>query len=69
MGYTLKQVDGQPEYVQDKVQLVDGYKYNKYGTLNYDENGRITNEWAEGLISTKIKEFIKNNNKYQIAKN
>lgn len=68
MGYTLKQVDGQPEYVQDKVQLVDGYKYNKYGTLNYDENGRITNEWAEGLISTKIKEFIKNNNKYPNSK-
>lgn len=68
MGYTLKQVDGQPEYVQDKVQLVDGYKYNKYGTLNYDEKGRITNEWAEGLISTKIKEFIKNNNKYPNSK-
>ena len=68
MGYTLKQVDGKPEYVQDKVQLVDGYKYNKYGTLNYDENGRITNEWAEGLISTKIKEFIKNSNKYPNSK-
>lgn len=68
MGYTLKRVDGKPEYVQDKVQLVDGYKYNKYGTLNYDENGRVTNEWAEGLISTKIKEFIKNNNKYPNSK-
>ena len=60
MGYTLKQVDGKPEYVQNpKEQLVDGYKYNKYGTLNYDENGRITNEWAEGLISKKIKDFIR----------
>ncbi len=64
MGYTLKQNSKGVGYIQDKVQLVDGYKYNKYGTLSYDENGAITNEWSEGLISTRIKEFITANGHY-----
>lgn len=64
MGYTLKKTSKGVAYVQDKIQLVDGYKYNKYGTLDYDDNGAITNEWSEGLISTKIKEFIVANGHY-----
>lgn len=64
MGYTLKKTSKGVAYVQDKIQLVDGYKYNKYGTLDYDDNGAITNEWSEGLISKKIKEFIVANGHY-----
>lgn len=64
MGYTLKKTSKGVAYVQDKIQLVDGYKYNKYGTLDYDDNGAITNEWSEGLISQKIKEFIVANGHY-----
>lgn len=64
MGYTLKKTSKGVTYVQDKIQLVDGYKYNKYGTLDYDDNGAITSEWSEGLISQKIKEFIVANRHY-----
>lgn len=64
MGYTLKKTSKGVAYVQDKIQLVDGYKYNKYGTLDYDDNGAITSEWSEGLISQKIKEFIVANGHY-----
>lgn len=64
MGYTLKKTSKGVAYVQDKIQLVDGYKYNKYGTLDYDDNGAITSEWSEGLISQKIKEFIVANRHY-----
>lgn len=64
MGYTLKKTSKGVAYVQDKIQLVDGYKYNRYGTLDYDDNGAITNEWSEGLISKKIKEFIVANGHY-----
>lgn len=64
MGYTLKKTSKGVAYVQDKIQLVDGYKYSKYGTLDYDDNGAITNEWSEGLISKKIKEFIVANGHY-----
>lgn len=64
MGYTLKKTSKGVAYVQDKIQLVDGYKYNQYGTLDYDDNGAITNEWSEGLISKKIKEFIVANGHY-----
>lgn len=64
MGYTLKKTSKGVAYVQDKIQLVDGYKYNQYGTLDYDDNGAITNEWSEGLISQKIKEFIVANGHY-----
>lgn len=64
MGYTLKKTSKGVAYVQDKIQLVDGYKYNKYGTLYYDDNGAITSEWSEGLISQKIKEFIVANGHY-----
>ena len=44
--------------------LVDfpGEKYKENGWYYYitpHENGRITNEWAEGLISKKIKDFIR----------
>lgn len=64
MGYTLKKTSKGVAYVQDKIQLVDGYKYNQYGTLDYDDNGAITSEWSEGLISQKIKEFIVANGHY-----
>lgn len=64
MGYTLKKTSKGVAYVQDKIQLVDGYKYNEYGTLDYDDNGAITSEWSEGLISQKIKEFIVANGHY-----
>ena len=64
MGYTLKKTSKGVAYVQDKIQLVDGYKYNKYGTLDYDDNGAITSEWSEGLISQKVKEFIVANGHY-----
>lgn len=64
MGYTLKKTSKGVAYVQDRIQLVDGYKYNKYGTLDYDDNGAITSEWSEGLISQKIKEFIVANGHY-----
>lgn len=64
MGYTLKKTSKGVAYVQDKIQLVDGYKYNKYGTLYYDDNGAITSEWSEGLISQKVKEFIVANGHY-----
>ena len=64
MGYTLKKTSKGVAYVQDKIQLVDGYKYNRYGTLDYDDNGAITSEWSEGLISQKIKEFIVANGHY-----
>lgn len=64
MGYTLKKTSKGVTYVQDKIQLVDGYKYNEYGTLDYDDNGAITSEWSEGLISQKIKEFIVANRHY-----
>lgn len=64
MGYTLKKTSKGVTYVQDKIQLVDGYKYNKYGTLDYDDNGAITSEWSEGLISQKVKEFIVANGHY-----
>lgn len=67
MGYTLRKTsEGKIEYIQDKdkIQLVDGYKYNKYGTLQYDDNGAITSEWSEGEISKKIKEFIVKNGHY-----
>lgn len=64
MGYTLKKTSKGVAYVQDKIQLVDGYKYNNYGTLDYDDNGAITSEWSEGLISQKIKEFIVANGHY-----
>lgn len=64
MGYTLKKTSKGVAYVQDKIQLVDGYKYNKYGTLDYDDNGAITSEWSKGLISQKIKEFIVANGHY-----
>ena len=64
MGYTLKKTSKGVAYVQDKIQLVYGYKYNKYGTLDYDDNGAITSEWSEGLISQKIKEFIVANRHY-----
>lgn len=64
MGYTLKKTSKGVAYVQDKIQLVDGYKYNNYGTLDYDDNGAITSEWSEGLISQKVKEFIVANGHY-----
>lgn len=64
MGYTLRKTSKGVAYVQDKIQLVDGYKYNKYGTLDYDDNGAITSEWSEGEISKKIKEFIVKNGHY-----
>ena len=64
MGYTLKKTSKGVAYVQDKIQLVDGYKYNQYGTLDYDDNGAITSEWSEGLISQKVKEFIVANGHY-----
>lgn len=64
MGYTLKKTSKGVAYVQDKIQLVDGYKYNEYGTLDYDDNGAITSEWSEGLISQKVKEFIVANGHY-----
>ena len=65
MGYTLRKTSEGIEYIQDEEkQLVDGYKYNKYGTLQYDDNGAITSEWSEGKISKKIKEFIVKNGHY-----
>ena len=35
-----------------------------YTHLDYDDNGAITSEWSEGLISQKIKEFIVANRHY-----
>lgn len=65
MGYTLRKTSEGIEYIQDEEkQLVDGYKYNEYGTLQYDDNGAITSEWSEGKISKKIKEFIVKNGHY-----
>ena len=53
MGYTLSK-DG--IYSQTGVQLIDGYKY--------DNKGLQTNEWSQGVISTKIREKIQSNKAY-----
>ena len=53
MGYTLGE-DG--KYSQTEQQLIDGYKY--------DADGLETKEFAEGVISTKIREYIEANKKF-----
>lgn len=53
MGYELNE-NGQ--YSQSGAQLIDGYLY--------DSRGLQTEEWAEGAISQRIKEFIESNSAY-----
>ena len=53
MGYTLNK-SGQ--YVQDKMQLVDGFAF--------DSRGLQTENYVEGTISKRIKEYISSNKKY-----
>ena len=53
MGYTL---DGNGKYSQTGLQLVDGFAY--------DENGLQTDQYTEGLISSKIREYINNSGQF-----
>lgn len=53
MGYTLNE-DGR--YTQTGTQLVDGYLYN--------ELGLETNTYAEGEISKRVRDYIKQNKKF-----
>ena len=53
MGYELSDSG---TYSQTGTQLIDGFKY--------DEKGLETDEYSEGVISQKIKEFINSNKKY-----
>ena len=43
-------------YSKSKTQWVDGYEF--------DENGLETDEWTEGEVSKKIREFIESNEAY-----
>lgn len=56
MGYTL---DRNGKYTQSGMQLVDGYLY--------DANGFETTTYAQGVITTRVKEFIRNNKKFPNA--
>ena len=53
MGYTL---DREGKYKQTATQLIDGYLY--------DENGLETTEYKEGVISQKVRQYIKENKKF-----
>ena len=53
MGYTLNR-DG--EYEQTGQQLVDGFEY--------DEDGLVTDDYSEGIITERIKEYIEDNYEY-----
>lgn len=53
MGYELSDSG---TYSQTETQLIDGFKY--------DERGLETDEYAEGVISQKVKEFINTNKKF-----
>lgn len=53
MGYTL---DREGKYKQTTTQLIDGYLY--------DENGLETKDYKEGVISQKVRQYIKNNKKF-----
>ena len=53
MGYELTE---NGTYSKSKTQWVDGYEF--------DENGLETDEWTEGEVSKKIREFIESNEAY-----
>ncbi|MCI9177822.1 MAG: hypothetical protein HFJ28_04545 [Clostridia bacterium] len=53
MGYTLSP---QGDYVQTEQQLIDGFLY--------DNEGNQTSEYQDGVISTKIREYIEQNKKF-----
>ncbi len=62
MGYTLNSA-GKYEYNSGK-QLIDGYLFDENGYLQYDDQGNVTSEWQEGIISRAIKDFINKNKSY-----
>ena len=53
MGYTQ---DGNGNYSQTQIQLVDGYEF--------DENGNETTNFKEGEISKRVREYIRSNKKF-----
>ena len=53
MGYTLTE---NGTYAKTNTQWVDGYEY--------DENGLETDEWSEGEVSKKVREFIESNERF-----
>ncbi len=53
MGYELTE---NGTYSKSKTQWIDGYEF--------DENGLETDEWTEGEVSKKIREFIESNEAY-----
>lgn len=53
MGYTLNE---NGTYTQTGVQLVDGYLYNQYGLE--------TDTYQEGVISSRVREYIRNNKRF-----
>ena len=53
MGYTQ---DGNGNYSQTEIQLVDGYEF--------DENGNETTNFKEGEISKRVKDYIKANKEF-----
>ena len=57
MGYVL---NSEGKYEQTGIQLIDGFIYE------YDQEGNFieTNKYAQGLISTKIREYIENQKIY-----
>ena len=53
MGYTLNR-DG--KYKQTEDQLIDGYLY--------DKDGLQTTEYSQGIVTDKVREYIKRNKKF-----
>ena len=53
MGYTL---DENGNYHQTEDKLIDGYLY--------DENGYQTEEYSQGIISTRVREYVVNNKEF-----
>ena len=53
MGYTL---DRNGNYKQTEVQLIDGYLY--------DSKGLETTRYSEGVITTKVRDYIKRNREF-----
>ena len=53
MGYTL---DRNGNYVQNEVQLIDGYLY--------DAKGLETTTYSQGVITTKVREFVNSHKKF-----
>ena len=53
MGYKLTE---NGTYTKSETQWIDGYEF--------DENGLETDEWTEGEVSKKIREFIESNEAY-----